>query len=57
MRQPGVYLFRLAASFDTGRLGRRDDIYVLVVEAGDSRGNVGTGRFVFTVHKPGYFAH
>ena len=56
MRQPGVYLFRLAANFDTGRLGRRDDVYVLVVEASDTGGNVGTGRFVFTVHKPGYFA-
>ena len=56
MRQPGVYLFRLAANFDTGRLGRRDDVYVLVVEASDSGGNVGTARFVFTVHKSGYFA-
>ena len=54
-RQPGVYLFRLAGSFDTKRLA--DDIYVLVATATDTRGNTGTGRFVFTIHnKPGFFS-
>lgn len=53
-RQPGVYLFRLTDSFDTSRL--KDDIYVLVATASDTRGNAGTGRFVFTIHnKPGFF--
>jgi hypothetical protein len=54
-RQPGVYLFRLTASFDSKRLP--DDIYVLVATATDTRGNSGTGRFVFTIHnKPGFFS-
>ena len=54
-RQPGVYLFRLDASFDTRRL--KDDIYVLVATASDTRGNAGTGRFVFTIHnKRGFFS-
>ncbi|HET9673867.1 MAG TPA: M23 family metallopeptidase [Gaiellaceae bacterium] len=54
-RQPGVYLFRLTGSFDTKRLP--DDIYVLVATATDTRGNAGTGRFVFTIHnKPGFFS-
>ena len=53
-RQPGVYLFRLDGSFDTRKL--KDDIYVLVAAASDTRGNTGTGRFVFTIHnKPGFF--
>ena len=53
-RQPGVYVFRLDASFDTRRL--KDDVYVLVVTASDTRGNAGTGRFVFTIHnKRGFF--
>jgi hypothetical protein len=53
-RQPGHYLFRLTASFDTHRL--KDDIYVLVATASDTRGNSGSGRFVFTIHnKPGFF--
>jgi Peptidase family M23 len=53
-RQPGVYLFRLTASFDSKQLP--DDIYALVVTATDTRGNSGTGRFVFTIHnKPGFF--
>jgi hypothetical protein len=53
-RQPGVYLVRLTASFDTTDL--KDDIYELVATATDSRGNAGVGRFVFTVHnKPGFF--
>ena len=54
-RQPGVYLFRLDRSFDTTRFA--DDIYVLVATATDTRGNTGTGRFVFTIHnKPGFFS-
>jgi Peptidase family M23 len=53
-RQPGVYLFRLTASFDSKRLP--DDIYVLIATATDTRGNSDTGRFVFTIHnKPGFF--
>jgi hypothetical protein len=53
-RQPGVYLLRLTDSFDTREL--KDDIYELVATATDTRGNAGTGRFVFTVHnKPGFF--
>ncbi len=54
-RQPGVYVFRLDASFDTRRL--KDDVYELVVTASDTRGNAGTGRFVFTIHnKRGFFS-
>lgn len=53
-RQPGHYLFRLTASFDTHRL--KDDIYALVATASDTRGNSGSGRFVFTIHnRPGFF--
>jgi Peptidase family M23 len=55
MRQPGVYLFTLSGSLDTKALP--DDIYVLVATATDTRGNAGTGRFVFTIHnKPGFFS-
>ena len=46
-RQPGVYLFRLTASFDSKRLP--DDIYVLVATETDTRGNSGTGRIVFSL--------
>lgn len=54
-RQPGVYLVRLTSSFDTTDLN--DDIYELVATATDSRGNTGTGRFVFTIHnRPGFFS-
>lgn len=54
-RQPGVYLFRLTASFDTRQL--KDDVYVLVATASDTRGNAGTERFVFTIHnKRGFFS-
>ena len=54
-RQPGVYLFRVDGSFNTKQL--KDDIYVLVATATDTRGNAGTGRFVFTIHnKPGFFS-
>jgi peptidase M23-like protein len=53
-RQPGMYLFRLIDSFDTHRL--KDDIYLLVATASDTRGNSGSRRFVFTIHnKPGFF--
>ena len=54
-RQPGVYLFRLDATFDTRQL--KDDIYVLVATASDTRGNTGVGHFIFTIHnKPGFFS-
>jgi hypothetical protein len=47
-RQPAVYLFRLAASFDTRTL--KDGIYALVVTAADNRGNSSSFRQVFSVH-------
>jgi murein DD-endopeptidase MepM/ murein hydrolase activator NlpD len=46
--QPGVYLFKIAPSFDTTRL--KDGVYELTVTASDTRGNRGSGSQIFTVH-------
>jgi murein DD-endopeptidase MepM/ murein hydrolase activator NlpD len=46
--QPGVYLFKLSASFDTHRLP--DGAYQLIVTAYDTAGNHGSAVQVFSVH-------
>jgi hypothetical protein len=46
--QPGVYLFKIAPSFDTRRL--KDGAYELTVTASDTRGNHGSGSQIFSVH-------
>jgi hypothetical protein len=49
--QPGVYLFKLAASFDTHRL--QDRAYELIATAYDTAGNHGSAVQIFSVHNRG----